>query len=359
MSLSLARWLLLAEAVTPEAMSRALAASVVDRTPLVRALLTTRAIDAAALGRHLERGDAPYMRNISPVVSLVEQLPAGFCERLLAVPVRRDPRTGTVDLAVVDAGDAHVIAEAGYWLDAPIRAVRTSLSSLEAALKKINAVSARPVEIVEPSGDAADAEDPNIPFSLTRRSATPPAPPATLRGPFGAPSFIAASEAAAQGSDDFLAVLDAIDAAKTRDAILELVVMGARTFATAVAVLAVRQDKLVGWTCSPEFADPVSWRGVRLSAPKTDLGQVIVQDGAQVAELPQDPEVARVRSVARAPLVGKIASVALRVEGKPVAVVLAVELTDGSVATRRLDELSQAAGSAIAALLRRKRPQAR
>ncbi|HEY8088773.1 MAG TPA: hypothetical protein VIF09_13030, partial [Polyangiaceae bacterium] len=92
MTFALARSLLLADAVTPESLGQALFVAATRNTSLVRALLATRAIEAPKLERQLDRGDAPYMRHVAPVMALVQQLPPGLCERLLALPVRRDPR---------------------------------------------------------------------------------------------------------------------------------------------------------------------------------------------------------------------------------------------------------------------------
>jgi Type II secretion system (T2SS), protein E, N-terminal domain len=136
-TLALARSLLLADAVSPAALAEALFLSATRGTSLVRTLLAARAIDALRLEQMLERGEAPYMRHIAPVMVLVERLPPGLCDRLLAMPVRHDPRTGTVDVAVVDARDPHPAEEIGYWLKAPVRMVRTSIASMESALLRL------------------------------------------------------------------------------------------------------------------------------------------------------------------------------------------------------------------------------
>ncbi len=138
-TLALARSLLLADAVTPTALAEALFLSATRGTSLVRTLLAARAIDTLRLEQMLERGEAPYMRHIAPVTDLLERLPPGLCDRLLAMPVRRDPRTGTVDVAVVDARDPHPAEEIGYWLKAPVRLVRTSIASMESALLRLEA----------------------------------------------------------------------------------------------------------------------------------------------------------------------------------------------------------------------------
>ena len=108
-----------------------------------RALLSTKAIDGARLEALLDRGDAPTMRHVTPVPALVQHLPPGLCERLLALPVRRDPRTGTVDVAVVDSRDPHPVEEMAHWLKAPVRLVRTSLAAMDAALRRMHS---RPTE---------------------------------------------------------------------------------------------------------------------------------------------------------------------------------------------------------------------
>src|SRR5271170_293013 len=139
MTFALARSLLLADAVTPDALAQALLVAATRGTSLVRALLATRAIDPLRLEQQLERGDAPYMRHVAPVMALVQHLPPGLCERLLALPVRRDPRTGTIDVAVVDARDPHPVEEVAHWLKAPVRMVRTSMASMDGALRRIHA----------------------------------------------------------------------------------------------------------------------------------------------------------------------------------------------------------------------------
>ncbi len=77
MTFALARSLLLADAVTPDALAQALLLAATRGTSLVRALLATRAIDPMRLEQQLERGDAPAMRHVAPVMPLVEHLPAG------------------------------------------------------------------------------------------------------------------------------------------------------------------------------------------------------------------------------------------------------------------------------------------
>jgi Type II secretion system (T2SS), protein E, N-terminal domain len=298
----LARSLLLADMVTPEAMAQALLVSATRGTSLVRALLATHAVDPPRLEQQLERGDAPYMRHVAPVMALVHHVPPGLCERLLALPVRRDVRTGTVDVAVVDARDPHAVEEMGHWLRAPVRMVRTSLTSMEAALRRIHEkpdqgmrplaapiwvpstgdpptdLSRTPAygspafalqmvdesQLTDPMDDSSPTDvidfpvDPNIPFALTRKSSVPvsvvelaaPAierdaqvetdPVLDLRRRKSTTPPIAPNAPRAP-FPDVGPILDAIRDANDRDTILELLVAGMKTAARKVAVLAVRR----------------------------------------------------------------------------------------------------------------------
>lgn len=446
MTFALARSLLLADAVSQDALAQALLVAATRGTSLVRALLATRAIDAARLEQQLERGDAPVMRHVAPVMALVQQLPPGLCERLLALPVRRDPRTGTIDVAVVDARDPHPVEEMAHWLRAPVRMVRTSLAAMDAALRRIHAKAqeggprslAAPIWVPpaqEPQRDLAhtpaygspvvdesqlgvmaDDASPtevvdfgvaraNIPFTLTRKSVVPApgvqvarvvsvgasptdghgipiaeepvldlrrradpvldlrrrksippeAPASTTPGPF---LWVAASapNAPPMPFEPVGPILDAMRAAGDRDAILEQVVFAAHTVARKVAVLALRREMLVGWTCSPEFGDRALLRTARIAPNMSDtLGAVLDSSNAVLARLPKDGTHAPLIAAMKVPPSGEVAMIAVRVEGKPVALVVADEVGDAMHATKRLEEIARVAGDALTQLLRDRR----
>jgi len=409
---ALARSLLLADAVTPDALAQALLVSATRGTSLVRALLAIRAIDPLRLEQQLERGDAPYMRHVAPVMALVQHLPPGLCERLLALPVRRDPRTGTIDVAVVDSRDPHTVEEVAHWLSAPVRMVRTSMASMDAALRRIHAkpevgihTLAAPIwvpsveprqdlsktpaygspmfdetRLVDPLDDSSPTDvidfpvaDPNIPFALTRKSLAPisiaaltepvierPArhetePVLDLRRRKGNSTPVAPNAPSAPFVE-VTTILEAIRDANDRDSILELLVVGTRTVARKIAVLAVRRDALVGWTCSPELGDRAALRATRLAPQMSDLfSEVLAADTARLVRIPKDAAHAPLLSAMSAAPSGEVALVSVRVEGKAVALVLADELGDTLIATRRMEELTRVAGEAFGRLLRERR----
>ncbi|HEX8794930.1 MAG TPA: hypothetical protein VF765_28485 [Polyangiaceae bacterium] len=394
MSFALARSLLLADAVTAEALSQALLVSATRGTSLVRALLTTRAIDALRLEQQLERGEAPYMRHVAPVMSLVQQLPAGLCDRLLALPVRRDPRTGTVDVAVVDARDPHPVQEVAHWLRAPVRMVRTSLAAMDAALRRLDAKSeppgvrplAPPIWVPTPGQPPVDlaktpaygspivdesklqALDEDIPIPLKRRSIPPDTivevgPPAVEKEPRsdGEPVIELRrrkSSSPPEGQPLLAAEspLERIRGAADRDRILELVVEGVQAIAPRVAVFAVRKDSLVGWTCSPEMAERGELRASRFTpGPATALDGVLTAEGATFVRIPKDATHAPLLAGLKRAPAGDVALAPIRVDSKAVALVMAEGYVDALATAAHLEDVARAAGEALGRLLRDRR----
>jgi hypothetical protein len=157
----LGRALLIGDAVTSDGLAQAMLLVATKGVSLVQALLQTRAVDPARLDEELARSEAPVLRHIVPVPSILDRLPPGLCQRLLALPVRQDPRTRTIDVAVVDARDSHPAEEIAYWLRAPVRVVRTSIGSMVAALKRLQAPAERGVRSLQaPMGARAAVESP-------------------------------------------------------------------------------------------------------------------------------------------------------------------------------------------------------
>lgn len=74
------------------------------------------------------------VRSVVPDLSLVAELPPGLPARLLAVPMRRDSRTGTIDIAVTDPTDAHVLAELAFHTQNKARLIGAPLPAIESAL---------------------------------------------------------------------------------------------------------------------------------------------------------------------------------------------------------------------------------
>ncbi len=196
-TLELARRLLRTDAVDHDALATALLESEARRVPLATALVSTGALDAPRLARLLEGAYGPFMESIVPCMALVRALPLGICERLLAVPVGRNPATGAVDVAFVQPTDGHAIREMAYWLRAPVQAVRTTLAALRIALASSSDSETRtPYGSIRPSATGQPDRSSPIQALSEPSLAGPPssASPITERGPF--PSSSAGPDAA-------------------------------------------------------------------------------------------------------------------------------------------------------------------
>jgi hypothetical protein len=419
----------LADAVAPSALSEALYYAATNGVALPRALLEVGAIDPARLDAQLARVDAPLVRHVAPAASLVKELPDGLCDRLLAIPVRQDPATRTVDVAVVDARDAHAAREMQYWLRAPVRLVRAPLSAMEAALRRLKESSHRGLRALAPPiwvpakgtrrviaktplygtpavADPNEAPDPNdalgnIPIPLSPRVIAPvqiveidsaaigtgleppepeivvelrrpktPAPPRSVarapaepetRSPSSAPISRApitargpfAPNAPPMPFNEAASSLAAIRSAATRDEVIDRVVAGARAVARRVAVFVVRRDQLHGWSCSPDFGDALALRSVRIPLAAPTLLARAMNGETHLGRLARNDANAPLLAVMRA-LPNEVAVTGVRLEGRTALVIVACDLGDTMLATKRLDELGRAAGDALANVLRTK-----
>jgi hypothetical protein len=402
----------LADAITHDGLAQAMLVAARDGGSFVRALVATGAVDRARLAQYLERGDAPYMHQVVPVVDLVEALPAGLCDRLLALPVRRDPLTGTIDVAVVDSRDPHPVHEIAYWLNAPVRLVQTSLGAMEAALLRLSAKPERGVvplaaPIWQASPPEADPQTPRYGRALLPSEGQDPVaiielgPPAiermpvpgadsvaprtvpgpyagsaedddasagpTMRGPYAAapaqPSaeeeivaFSADEEVAIAEDDPEVPGATAIRRASDRDDILDALIAGVRQVARRVGVFALRRDGIVGWACSPELADAGAFRSLRWPpAAHTVLRAALASRGVSFVPVPADAVDAPLAVLVGPPTPHEVALAGVRVDGKAVAVVLATDLSDALAATERLQALAGVAGESLETLLRERR----
>lgn len=400
MTFELGRALLLSDAVTAQELADALHVVATKSVSLPRALLSTRVIDPERLEQELAKAEAPVLRHVVPIPALVNNLPPGLCERLLALPVRRDPRTGTVDVAVVDARDHHAAEEIGYWLGTPVRAVRTSIAAMEAALKKLRPprLSSAPIYVpaqvnelssttplygtpsVDPEAPPPGAT-PNIPIPLKRKATAvgpttmrgAPAPPNTLRGIHQAEAEDAVVDlrrvkgpredeppgpTTARGpfapSVPGLDPGEQIAEAQTRDEVVELLVSGTRGVAGRVAVFAVKKGDIVGWSCSPELAHREAFKGVSITAAGSALLTQALNGGTHLGRLGKTEGLLPLFAIMTPPREDVVA-LSVRVADRPALLLVACDLKDPLSAARRLEDLAHVSGEALARILRQKR----
>jgi hypothetical protein len=176
-SIELGRRLIAAGAVHPSEIEAAFYRQLIAGIPFVRAILELGHITEEALEQELAASMAPFLATIIPLPALVDELPQQMCRRLMAVPVRRDPRTGLVDVAAVDPFDAHIVYEFSYHLKSEVRILRGSLASIEHALGRIDrgeySASVILRKSVRPPGYATPSAPPlrsDRPIPLVRKS---------------------------------------------------------------------------------------------------------------------------------------------------------------------------------------------
>jgi hypothetical protein len=134
MSVDLGRRLLAIGAVQPAELRHALREALASERPLARALVDVSPGARSLLARPFVVAGGPQTRTVTVDPTLHARLPAGCCHRLLVAPMRRDPLTGIVDLAVVDPLDPHPLAEVAHHLRMPLRPIAAPLSEIERAL---------------------------------------------------------------------------------------------------------------------------------------------------------------------------------------------------------------------------------
>ncbi len=407
MAFELARALLVSGAVTAESLAQALFACVTRGMPLARALVSVGAIAERRLEEELARLDVPTVRAVRPTVELMERLPPGLCLRLAAVPVRMDPISGKVIVAALDPSDPHTAEEMGYHLGAPVQIVRATLDTLRDALELYPGLRALAPPMGSPSRRAPSRpvtqrptkttplygtpvleattqrmqRTSDVPIPLSRKAPHvqlspsegelptepvfelrrgPPSGPATMRD--AAPDFElrvplppkvpTAPNAPSPPFADPAAFLAGIREADDRDKIVGLVLLGVRTVARRVGILVMRRDGLFGWACSPELGDESAFRAVRIPVSTPSL-LAALDGGVHLGPLLgafAGPMLGVMKSATR-----DVAVVTVRVSGKPAVVILADELGDTLLGTKRMEELAQAAGQSLERILRARR----
>jgi Type II secretion system (T2SS), protein E, N-terminal domain len=136
-SVELGRRLLASGAVGQTEVQAALLRHLSNGTPFIRALLELGHISESGLEDELARSNLPVLKSVVPLPAIVDELPKDLCKALLAVPVRRDPRTGLVDVAAVDPYDVHIAEEFSHHLKSEVRLLRASLLAVDQALARI------------------------------------------------------------------------------------------------------------------------------------------------------------------------------------------------------------------------------
>lgn len=176
---------------------------------------------------------------------------------------------------------------------------------------------------------------PPIPHSMT---------PAT--GPAASPISFGAAE--------MTGIIAALKQAGSRDEVLELVLTGARLVATKVALFVVKKGGYLGWMCTPEFADRPALQTVLVPLEETSVFDRAIREDVYLGPVRYDEVHAPLLRIMRNPT-RDVAVVPIRVSGRTAVLIMADELGDTMIGTRRLEELARAAGDAFARIVRTRR----
>ena len=136
---------------------------------------------------------------------------------------------------------------------------------------------------------------------------------------------------------------------------LGLVEKSARAVAKRVALMVVRKDALVGWSCSPEFGDLAALRALTISTRPASLLSSVLVGGVYLGPLLGSLGAAFLQVMHTA--TRDVAMVAVRVKDKPAVLVICDELGDTLLATRHLDVMAKVAGEALERVVRAKRSE--
>jgi hypothetical protein len=367
LSVDLSRKLLALGLVQREEMQHALFLHVTRRIPLAKLLGELPLAGSASIEEELAKSDAPFIRTVAPVTRLIETLPQGLCKALLALPVRQDVLTRTVDVATIDPRDPHIEREFAYHFKAPIRLIRAPLAAIEEALRRLEDAPPAPEPprpppperlarrtppyLLRSQIDAAASSVPQLrapserPIPLVQRAARvssgntkrPPGPFSlgAPRGPFPDPGPL----------------YDAIRAASNRDEIIDLLLNGLAMIAGRAGTFAVRKAEYQGWRCNESLAHVEAFREVRIASDVPSIFATAAATGFYLGPLPPNAIHAELLGVMGG-IASEVAVCPLRVEGRLALLLFLDDIGDTMLATRRAEELGRVAGEALGRLVR-------
>jgi hypothetical protein len=410
----LGRALLLSGAVSADKLAEALYVVATQGIPLARALVGLGAIDEARLEEELARAMPTALTHVEPLPQMIARLPPGLCHRLAAAPIAVDTATGAVEVAVLDPREGHAADEVGYHLRSPVRARRASYAALREALDRypggLLALAAPMGTPFDPNGplssvqrraafpDGAfllqrkpggahpdreeprfktrlwDSTDPSEPASFDEASwDSEPVfelrrlgPPPTVQDPEPVTTRLLIEEQAVPlvrtsrapiapqapplPFADLGSTLASIRAGTDRDGVLSLVQLGVRSVARRVALLVVRKEGLAGWSCTPEFGDEATLKKLKIPTLGPNSLAPLLSGDVHLGPLPASLAASLLPVMRTASL--DVAVAALRVADRPAVFIVADELGDTLLATKRLEELARAGGEALLRILR-------
>jgi hypothetical protein len=152
---------------------------------------------------------------------------------------------------------------------------------------------------------------------------------------------------------DPASTLSDLRSAETRDDVLALVEKSARSVARRVALLVMRKEALVGWSCSLEFGPADALSALSISTRAPSLLNSVFEGEVYLGPLMGSVGTALLQVMGTA--TRDVALVAIRASKKPVILVVCDDLSDTLLATRHLEVMAKVAGEAIERVVRARR----
>ncbi len=345
MPFDLARRLIAAKIVAPEAMAGALRSARFRGVTVSRALVDEGAVTELELELEIERHCGAPIDRIALAEDLAIQLPAGMCRRLGAVPaVIPGAAPGAVDLVCLDPLEPHVATEMQGQLGQAVRVRRAAAPVVDAALAELDALlvglaaleADEAAEARAPEARSPDPPSDEEPAPRTARSSV--APPPVAADPGDVPGAVGVA-------------LDVLRAAAARDEILVRSLSCLALIARRAGIFAVRSDGFRGLVCTESLAVPESFRRLVVGRDDASIFSTAIAVGLYLGPIPATPTHVDLLGAIGAPL-GDVAVAVVDVSGRPAMILLADGLSDAVTGTRVLDAVARAAGYALAVCMR-------
>ena len=324
------------------------------------------------LERALDRSDFPAIHTVRPLAELVNALPVGMCERLLALPVHRDARTERVDVASVDALDGHVESEFAFHLGVPVRVLRAPFPEVVTALEALHTSG-----IFLPGLSnilAGDRTEPDAVIPLVKKSLAPhptsmrappavafnppasggpeeapPEPVLSLRRskPFTAPELELAGPPWAL---EFEAAVAALDEAESPEQVVTCLCDG--LLPVRALVFAVRNATFDVRGGSEALGSPNELRAISVPSGNGSLLDAATRVGFYLGHFAQLAALTSLEGKWAAPVGSDCYARAVNVSERPSLIVVMAGFSESTEATRRADVLARSAGSALERIVR-------
>ncbi len=294
------------------------------------------------LERALDRADFPAVHSVRPLTDLVRALPHGMCERLLALPIHRDPHGDRIDVASVDVLDGHVASEFSFHLRAPVRILRASYSELTSALHGLQATG-----IFIPELSDADIIEPPEPDPLDDEYGAEPVLSLGRPKPFLA---VAPELAGPPWAIEFEAAIAALDSAESPEQVVASVCEGLRP--VRALVFAVRNTAFEVRAGSPALGHAAQLRALRVPSGNGSLLDATARVGFYFGPLAQLAALTELEGRWGVPPGSDCYARAVNVSERPSLIVLMAGFSESTEATRRVDVLARNAGNALERIVR-------